>query len=102
VREIERGTATVVALGGGAFVQPANVRLVAEHGVTVWLNCPFAVIVKRTNHQVSHRPLARDPERFEALYDERLAAYQRAEYHIPIENDDPSGAVAAILRLPLF
>jgi shikimate kinase len=102
VREIERGTATVVALGGGAFMGPTNARLVAEHGVTVWLNCPFPVIVKRTEQQANDRPLARDPERFEALYNERLTAYQRAEYHIPIENDDPLGAVAAILRLPLF
>jgi shikimate kinase len=102
VREIERGTASVVALGGGAYVQPANARLVAEHGVTVWLNCPFPLIAKRMEQQGTDRPLARDPERFEALHDERLAVYQRAEFHIPIENDDPLSAVAAILRLPLF
>ncbi len=101
VREIERGMATVMALGGGAFVQPANVELVCRHGVTVWLNCPFPVIVRRTA-QSGHRPLARDPERFQALYKERQAAYERAEHHIPIESDDPHDAVTAILRLPLF
>ena len=101
VREIERGQATVMALGGGAFVQPANADLVCRHGVTVWLNCPFPVIVRRTA-QSAHRPLARDPESFQALYQDRQAYYERAEYHIAIESDDPHAAVTAILRLPLF
>jgi shikimate kinase len=101
VKEIERGIATVMALGGGTFVQPVNAGLVAEHGVTVWLNCPFPLIVKRTG-QARHRPLARDAEHFEALYNQRLAAYELADYQIPIESDDPLDAVAAILRLPLF
>jgi len=101
VKEIERGHATVMAVGGGAFVSPANADLLCRHGVTVWLNCPFPVIVQRTG-RASHRPLARDPERFAALYIERQAAYQRAEHHIVIGSDDPQEAVQAILRLPLF
>jgi shikimate kinase len=101
VRQVERGIATVMALGGGTFVHSANARLVAEHGVTVWLKCPFHVIARRTGH-ASHRPLARDPQRFEELYNQRLALYEQAEYHISIESDDPASAVAAILRLPLF
>jgi len=101
VRLIERGRPAVIALGGGAFVQPENFSLLENNGVTVWLDCPLETVCRRVA-QVSHRPLARDPQRLEELYRERQAGYARADYRIPIESDDPSAAVAAILALPLF
>jgi shikimate kinase len=101
VRLIERGRATVVAMGGGAFVQPANFELVENQGITIWLDCPFEIVQRRVA-AASHRPLARDMENLEALYSARHAAYARADFRIPIESDDPSVAVEAILHLPLF
>jgi shikimate kinase len=50
----------------------------------------------------SHRPLARDPESFARLYETRREGYARADYRIPIENDDPAITVEALLALPLF
>ena len=41
VRDVECGKPMVVALGGGAFLDPANRKLLQERGVTVWLDCPF-------------------------------------------------------------
>ena len=41
------GSSAVVALGGGAFVQPANRELIENSGVTVWLDCPLEMIRKR-------------------------------------------------------
>jgi shikimate kinase len=38
---IERGRPAVVALGGGAFANPANRDLLENNRVTVWLDCPF-------------------------------------------------------------
>ena len=101
VRSIERGEPTVLALGGGAYTQPANFDLVHENGITIWLDCPFET-VKRRVAEATHRPLARDPERFERLYWERHAAYARADYRIEIVGDDPAQAVAAVLELPIF
>jgi len=62
VRRIERGGAAVLALGGGAFAAPANRDLLENHGVTVWLDCPFQVVERRVA-LASHRPLARDARR---------------------------------------
>ena len=101
VRLVERGTPTVVALGGGSFAQPANLDLLENNGVTIWLDCPFETVRRRVG-QASHRPLARDPQRFEELYYSRRPAYARADYCIPIESDDPLVAVEAVLNLPLF
>ena len=101
VRSVERGRPAVIALGGGAFVQPENLSLLDDHGITIWLDCPLEIVRQRVA-QASHRPLARDAQRLEELYRERQAVYARAAYRILIESDEPSVAIAAILNLPLF
>jgi shikimate kinase len=101
VRLIERGRPAVIALGGGAFVQPENFALLENNGVCVWLDCPLETVRRRVAEAL-HRPLARDTQHLENLYRERQAAYARADYRIPIESDDPAVAVNAILALPLF
>ena len=74
---IERGYAVVVALGGGTFVQPE---------VDCWRTTEFRSgwIVrskrwKRGLRTDATRPLARDREAFRQLYEERRAAYGRAD-----------------------
>jgi shikimate kinase len=101
VRWIERGRPAVVALGGGAFAIEANRELLENHGVTVWLDCPFETVERRVALDPS-RPLARDPERFQALYLERREAYRLADVHIPIAEDDAAAVVEAILAHPLL
>jgi len=101
VRAVARGMPTVMALGGGAAAQPQNMELIANHGVTIWLSCPFDTVVRRVGES-SSRPLARDRKRFEELFHARQQAYGRADYRIDIETDDPAIVVDAILKLPLF
>jgi len=101
VRGIECGRPTVLALGGGAIVQPENYALVENNGVTIWLDCPFETVRRRVE-PAAHRPLARDPVSFAQLYETRRESYARADYRIPIESDDPAVALEAMLRLPLF
>ncbi|MGH9719132.1 MAG: shikimate kinase [Bryobacteraceae bacterium] len=98
VRAVKGGIPLVVALGGGAFVQPANAELLAAHGVTVWLDCPFEIVQRRVA-QATHRPLARDPAKFAQLYQGRQQAYSRADHRVEIAGDDPEPAVRAILEL---
>jgi shikimate kinase len=101
LREVECGKPMVLALGGGAFVDPVNRKLLEERGVTVWLDCPFPRISARLNGQ-THRPLARDPKQFQQLYDDRRNLYGQAEYRIEADTDDPAAIVAEILKLPIF
>ncbi|MGA2194440.1 MAG: shikimate kinase [Bryobacteraceae bacterium] len=96
VHWIERGRPAVLALGGGAFAEPRNRELVLGNGVAVWLDCPFRVVERRVG-EASHRPLARDPAKFAALYQARREAYAKADVRIAIESDDPATAVEAIL-----
>lgn len=101
VRSVQFGHPAVISLGGGAFAQEDNVALVSGNGISIWLDCPFAMIRHRVEGEV-HRPLARDPVKFEALFHSRQAAYARADYRVEITSGDPAQAVQSILALPIF
>jgi len=101
IKDVERGRPMVVALGGGAFVDPENRKLLEERGVTIWLDCPFPRICARVNGD-TNRPLARDPEKFKQLFEDRQEAYSRAEHRIEADTDDAADVVARILKLPIF
>jgi shikimate kinase len=47
------------------------------------------------------RPLAREPEKFRALYETRRPLYARADYRIDIHDDNCADAVKQILALGL-
>ncbi|HUI58259.1 MAG TPA: shikimate kinase [Bryobacteraceae bacterium] len=98
---IERGRAAVLALGGGAFVEPCNRELLLDHGISVWLDCPFETVRRRVR-QPSSRPLARDPAKFAALYEARREVYALADLRVTIESDEPGCAVETILNHPIF
>ena len=101
VRQIRAGTPMVLALGGGAFAGQANRDLLRDNGVSIWLDCPFDALWERVS-RAAHRPLARDRQRFEELYQARRSSYSLADCRIEICDDNPLVAVAAILELPLF
>lgn len=101
VSSVRRGKPLVLALGGGAFTREENVTLLTENGITVWLDCGFD-LVRRRVAGMTHRPLARDPEKFAALYETRREAYAKAEYRVAEDGDDPQAAVEKILTLTCF
>jgi shikimate kinase len=101
VHEVQYGKPMVIALGGGAFSQEASQALLTEHGVPIWLDCSYARVCDRLAG-TSDRPLARDPEKFKQLYEDRRAHYSKADYRVEVDTDDPAAIVAAILKLPIF
>jgi len=98
---IERGRPAVLALGGGAFVDAANRELILQNGVAIWLDCPFERIQQRVG-ETTDRPLARDAQRFAALYESRREVYALADVRIAIESDDAEPTLAAILGHPML
>lgn len=101
VRQIECGKPMVLALGGGAFMDESNQKLLAERGVTIWLDCPLPRIRARMEGQ-THRPLARDAGNFERLFHDRRQLYSKAEHRVEADTDDAAEVVAQILKLPIF
>jgi shikimate kinase len=68
---------SVVALGGGAFVQERNRELLRQWP-SVFLEAPAAELWQRGLTDGVERPLRRDPEQFAQLYAERLPLYRQA------------------------
>jgi shikimate kinase len=101
IQDVSRGVPWVVALGGGCFTRPDNVDLIQNHGISVWLDAPLEIVRSRVAGSDA-RPLARDPQRFQELYELRRGAYALADYRIPVTYSGSSAAVEEILRLPIF
>jgi shikimate kinase len=75
----DRGT--VVATGGGTFVEPGARELMLRDGVCVWLDAPFATILERVPVD-GRRPLATDRIEMERLYNQRLMAYGQSHLRL--------------------
>lgn len=84
-----RQSPTVVALGGGAFVQPVNLVLI--QGVpahTVFLDAPVDELLRRCQQQQKTRPLCRDAAQFQQLYEARRPGYLTAARCIETQNKE--------------
>lgn len=84
----------VVAVGGGAPLDEQNWRLLTERAVTVFLDCEFETIWRRTSG-TTNRPLAvgRSPEQLQELLRLRLPRYREAIHHV--NGDRPADVVAS-------
>lgn len=98
-RRAAEGSARVVALGGGAFACEGNRSVVAGAGASIWLDAPLETLWERVCAE-TQRPLARDRERFEALYRRRLASYAQADCRLDADQA-PRDLLAAALALGL-
>ena len=82
LKEIDE-TATVAALGGGAFVQPDNAALLRRVAApVVFLDAPVETLSERCSPAVGVRPLFRDPQSFRALYEARRPVYMGATIRV--------------------
>ena len=80
---------TVIALGGGAFVQAENAALLGEAGIpSVFLDAPVEELFRRCEEQQLDRPLRRDQEQFRQLHAARQPGYMTAMLRIETSGKD--------------
>ena len=100
-KKVERGAPVVVALGGGAFVQPGNFEILQPKGVSIWIDCPFAALELRIAADTANRPLARNSEELHKLFEARLPGYLKADHRV--EGDrEVADVVESIMQLPIW
>lgn len=91
---------TVLALGGGAFLQPANRELLARKSATViFLDAPYEVVRARIADSGHQRPLARDPERLRNLFELRRPTYLLAHHTLDASGNDPAQLLTSLVQL---
>lgn len=76
-----KGPPAILSTGGGAFLSATNRKLIADHGVAVWLKADLDLLWQRVRHKTT-RPLLRTPnprETLRGLYDARLPFYEQAD-----------------------
>lgn len=102
VAEAARQVPAVIATGGGAFQRPDNRVALGEHGFICYLDATAPEIARRlaADADGAVRPLVQDDPvtRLEELSEERRPSYMLSDLWVPVQQPDPSLAVARILR----
>jgi shikimate kinase len=94
---LDSGEATVIALGGGAWIQEANRALIDRYDcLSVWLDAPFDLCWARIESSEEARPLGRSRDQALALYEQRRPVYQLAGVHVTIRDEKLEDLISRI------
>jgi shikimate kinase len=91
----------VVALGGGALLDPASRALVEKNGVLVALTCAEPELWRRVKPVLKSRPLLSGPggrARMRKLLSRRRAGYAAADVVVSTTKNGPAAAARLIAR----
>lgn len=94
---ILRESPSVLAIGGGAFVEPENAALLRQHGYSsVFLDAPLEELRRRCAPDPDARPLFRDENQFRQLYECRRGSYMKADLRVDTAGKTPAQVVAEV------
>jgi shikimate kinase len=109
ISEISNTDSCVVSLGGGALVNPKNIRRVKKHGVLFYLKTSREEILRRVK-STNTRPLLQNPDGspapeeetikyIETLLKVRQPGYNKSDYIIITDNKKEDEVVNSILEI---
>lgn len=99
-RLIEEAQPLVLALGGGAFVDPETRALLKEKALTVWLKADLDTLMDRVGRKPGQRPLLDDPDPravMARLMAAREPAYAQADIAVESERGSHDLTVEKVL-----
>ncbi|MCL6251347.1 shikimate kinase [Altererythrobacter sp. KTW20L] len=100
IARLLEGGPCVIATGGGAFVNPETAALIADKGITVWLDSDIDTLVERVGRNTK-RPLLRGGnvrEIVTRMKAEREPAYARATIKVMSDAGPHNATVNRILE----
>jgi shikimate kinase len=89
---------SVIATGGGTFVDADNRAAINADGVSVWIDVPFEVLLTRIPAD-GRRPLANDRLQMAMLFEARRLAYQQARIRLDAARARPEELVDQLLEI---
>ena len=96
LKEVSSSDRAVIALGGGAYIEPQNRSLADETGLTVWLKVPFNKVADRVKMDGT-RPKFGNRDEAERLYRSREAYYALAKVHVSTGEGTPESVADEII-----
>lgn len=96
---LRQASPSVIAVGGGAFVQSATREMLRRDAVTVFLDVGEATLRRRLARSRTHRPMLRQTDgsdAFDALYRAREPLYREADLTIACDGMTQRETVDAI------
>ena len=100
-RLMEEPDPMVLALGGGAFVDPQTRSLLKARAVTIWLKADLDTLMERVGRKPGQRPLLDDPDPravMARLMKDREPAYAQADIAVQSESGSHDLTVANVLE----
>jgi shikimate kinase len=99
-RLVDEGRVSVIATGGGAYIDARTRALLNERAITVWLDAPVDILTERTSRRDTRAQLRNGNPKatLERLADERRQAYEQAHLHIKSGTGAHKEVVEAIVR----
>ena len=100
MRRLLGGPRSVIATGGGAFIDPETRALIAEQAISVWLRADLDLLTKRVTGR-DHRPLLQgsDPRTIlSGLMETRNPIYAEADLAVDSLDQPTDVTVTAVLR----
>ncbi|MEC9466684.1 MAG: 3-dehydroquinate synthase, partial [Myxococcota bacterium] len=100
---LQREEPTIIATGGGTFIDDTMRTTLAEHAVTLYLETDVATLMSRlsTEGEVAARPMLKGPEpakTVERLLEKRGPIYQRADQRVTTTARGVDDVVNEIIR----
>jgi shikimate kinase len=99
-RLMDEGEPIVLALGGGAFVDPDTRALLKQRAVTVWLKADLDTLMERVARKPGQRPLLDDPDPravMARLMARREPAYAEADIAVTSETGSHDLTVGKVI-----
>src|ERR1051325_7323946 len=79
---------SIIALGGGTFLDPENRAIAEQTGLTVWLKVSFPTIAGRVKIDGT-RPNFSSKDQAQSLYEDREPYYALAKLHVSADDGTP-------------
>lgn len=95
-----QGPPTILAAGGGAFMDPETRLLIREHAVSVWLRADLDTLAARTKGR-GHRPLLNSGDARETLaklMEVRYPVYAEADITVDTGTDNPNVTCTRVIE----
>jgi shikimate kinase len=96
LKDVSSSRKSVIALGGGAYMDAENRDIAEQTGLTVWLKVSFSKLVHRVKIDGT-RPKFVDQAQAESLYQSRERFYALAKVHVSTDDGTPESAVDEIM-----